>query len=321
MKGEDGRLPVAFLGLLTSLQLVDPTVANTALLEAGRALQMEGSTLALAASISTLAQAATVLVAGFLGDRLGRRRLLAGSLLLASGGNLVALTAPMAGMYLLGRALTGIALGGVLAGSFAAVRDCCRPERLARALGFWNLLIVVGFILGSLLGGWLADSGWQLALGLVPLLCLLALPLIPALLPPMPARPVPRADVPGLLTIAAAMVLTLFGMSHAVEGLQAPPFWAPTLAGLLMFAVHGAIEIRQREPIFPVGLYRHGPFLAATVSGVVWNFVQSVVQLQTRNFWQLMQGFRTSQVALAQLPLLLCFGLGGVAAGRLMRPG
>ncbi len=63
--------------------MVDPTVATIGLVDAGRALRMEGSMLALAASLSTLAQAATVLMLGFLGDRLGQRNVLAGSLLLA----------------------------------------------------------------------------------------------------------------------------------------------------------------------------------------------------------------------------------------------
>jgi hypothetical protein len=57
-----GALAVPFLGLVSSLQLIDPTVANTALVKAGEALNMQGATLALAASISTLAQAATVLL-------------------------------------------------------------------------------------------------------------------------------------------------------------------------------------------------------------------------------------------------------------------
>ncbi len=321
MRSNRGPWTIAYLGVVAGLQVIDPTVANVALVEAGRALRMEGSTLALAASISTLAQAATVLMLGFLGDRLGRRNVLAGSLLLAIAGNLIALAAPRAEAFLLGRALTGIALGGVLAASFAAVRDCCRPEQVARALGQWNLLIVVAFVLGSLLGGWLADSNWRLAMGLVPLVCLLALPLLPALVPPMAAQPDLRADGAGLLSIAAAMVLTLVGMSHAVEGLRVPAFWQPTLAGLLLFAVHGAIESRRTQPIFPVALYRRGPFLAAIVSGIAWNFAQSVVQLQTSNFWQVVQHFRTSQVALGQMPLLLCFGVGGVVAGRLMAPG
>ncbi len=69
-------MAVPFLGVLASLQLIDPTVANTALVKAGQTLEMHGATLALAASISTLAQAATVLLMGFLGDRLRRRRVL-----------------------------------------------------------------------------------------------------------------------------------------------------------------------------------------------------------------------------------------------------
>lgn len=314
-------LAVPFLGVLASLQLIDPTVANTALVQAGRALQMQGSTLALAASISTLAQAATVLLMGFLGDRFGRRRVLFGSLLLVIAGDALAVAAPSAPVFLLGRALAGIALGSVLAGTFAAVRSVCEPEKLGSALGFWNLVIIAGFVAGSLLGGWLADSSWRLALALVPLIALLCLPLVPALLPDMPANRDLRVDAPGLLSIAVAMVLLLTGVSHAVSGLRAPAFWLPTLAGLLLFGVHGVIERGRQEPIFPLALYRRGCFAAAIVSGIAWNFAQAVVQLQTSNFWQVVQRFSTSQVALAQLPLLLVFGIGGLVAGRVMAPG
>ena len=73
---------VPYLGILASLQLIDPSVANIALVKASDALQMHGAVLALGASVSTLAQAASVLVMGFFGDRFGRRRVLAASLLL-----------------------------------------------------------------------------------------------------------------------------------------------------------------------------------------------------------------------------------------------
>ena len=314
-------LTVPYLGILASLQLIDPSVANIALVKAGHTLQMHGATLALAASVSTLAQAATVLVMGFLGDRLGRRRVLAASLVLAVIGDGIALLAPDAGLFLLGRALTGIALGSVLAASFASVRFVSSPKTLASALGLWNLLIVAGFIIGSLLGGSLASVNWRLAMGLVPLisgLCLLGL--IP-LVPPMPANRSLRADVPGLVSIAAAMVLFLYGVSQAVTGLTRPAFWLPTLAGLALFAIHYGIERVSHQPLFPPRLYERGLFAAAVVSGIGWNFAQSVVQLQTSNFWQVVQRFSTTQVALGQLPLLICFGGGGILAGRMMRPG
>ncbi|CAK6697575.1 MFS transporter [Synechococcus sp. CCY9201] len=314
-------LAVPFLGVLASLQLIDPTVANTALVKAGAALHMQGATLALAASISTLAQAATVLLMGFLGDRLGRRKVLMGSLLLSIAGDGIALVAPSAALFLLGRALVGIGVGAVLALTFASVRCVSRPDQLGKALGMWNLLIIAGFIGGSLLGGVLADSSWRLALGLVPLIALLCLPLVPLLLPEMPANAALRADWPGLVSIALAMVLFLSGVSHAVSGFTAPQFLLPTLGGVAVFGVHVWIERRRQEPIFPVGLYGRGCFAAAIVSGIAWNFAQAVVQLQTSNFWQTVQRYSTSQVALAQLPLLICFAAGGVVAGRLMAPG
>ena len=62
---------VPYLGILASLQLIDPSVANIALVKASDALQMHGAVLTLGASVSTLAQAAAVLVMGFFGDLFG----------------------------------------------------------------------------------------------------------------------------------------------------------------------------------------------------------------------------------------------------------
>jgi MFS family permease len=239
-----GALAVPFLGVLASLQLIDPTVANTALVKAEAALHMQGA---------TLAQAATVLLMGFLGDRLGRRRVLMGNLLLSIAGDGIALAAPGAPLFLLGRALVGIGVGAILALTFASARSVSRPDQLGKALDTWNLLIIAGFIGGSLLGGVLTDSSWRLALGLVPLIALLCLPLVPLLLPEMPANAALRADWPGLVSIALAMVLFLIGVSHAVSGLTAPQFLFPTLGGVAVFGAHVWIERGRQEPIFPWG--------------------------------------------------------------------
>ena len=314
----DRSLAVPFLGVLASLQLIDPSVANTALVKAAQALEMQGATLSLAASISTLAQAATVLLMGFLGDRLERRLVLMAALLMLIAGDGIAMAAPEAGLFLLGRALAGIAVGAVLVLSFAAVGFVSRPDQLGKALGVWHLLTILGFIAASLIGGLLANSSWRLALGLVPLIALLCLPLLPVLLPEMPANPKLRADWPGLVSIAGAMVLFLTGVSHAAKGFTSPQFLVPTLSGVVLFGVHLLIERSRQQPIFPVALYRRGCFTAAIVSGIASNFAWAVVQLQTSNFWQLVQHFSTSQVALAQLPLLICSAIAAVPVGLLM---
>ena len=312
---------VPYLGLLAGLQLIDPSVANIALVKASAALSLEGPSLALAASISTLAQAASVLAMGFLGDRFGRRRVLAASLLLALLGNLCSLLTTDAGLFLVGRVLTGIALGSVLTSTFASVRAVSPPGRISEALGLWNLLIVVGFILGSLIGGWMANVHWRLAMALVPLICGLSLPLMPLLLPSIAANRRLKPDIPGLLTIGAAVVLFLYGINHAAHGLRSATFWLPSSLGLLVYVLHIAWERRTTRPIFPPRLYLRGFFAAAVVNGIGWNIAQAVLQLQTSNFWQLVQGYSTSAVALGQLPFLVCFGIAGILAGRWMAPG
>jgi hypothetical protein len=110
-------------------------------------------------------------------------------------------------------------------------------------------------------------------------------------------------------------------VSHAVSGVTSPQFLVPTLSGIVLFGVHGLIERSRQEPIFPVSLYRRGCFVAAIVSGIAFNFAWAVVQLQTSNFWQLVQRYSTGQVALAQLPMLISAGVGVVLAGLVMRPG
>ena len=116
----------------------------------------------------------------------------------------------------------------------------------------------------------------------------------------MPADTKLRPDWPGLISIAAAMVLFLSGVSHTIQGLSSPQFLVPSLSGLMLFGVHLLIERHRQEPIFPLSLYRRGCFAAAIVSGIAGNVAWAVVQLQTSNFWQLVQHFSTAQVALAR---------------------
>jgi hypothetical protein len=176
----------------------------------------------------------------------------------------IAMTAHLAGLLLLGRILPGVAVGGAVVLSFTAMRRVSHHNQFGKALGVWNLLILATCLTGSLWGGLMADNSCRLALGLVPLMALICLLLLSELLPEMPAK-----------------LPTLWG--NAVRRA-----WAE--------------RTQPAGPNFPVSLDQRGWFVAAIVSGVTFNFVWAVVQRQMSNFWQLVQGCSTGQVALAQLP-------------------
>ena len=318
---KNSTLAVVFLGLLAGLQLIAPAVSNTAIVEASKSLNMSGSTVALASSISTLALAATVLPMGLLADRLGRRKVLMASLLLAAAGHILAAASPVSAGYLAGRAIAGVGLGAILGASFAYVRFVAPPNKVASALGVWNSVLVVFFIAGSLLGGALASTSWRLAMLVMPAFAILFFFLTPVILPPMPKVPGGRPDYAGLLIIALAAISFLFGVSQASRGLRNPEFLIPTLVGLVLFGLYYVVERKVANPIIPPALFASGIFAAAVVAGLAWNFAQAVVQLQTSNFWQYAQGFTPGRVALGQVVMMIAFAGAGFLGGRLMKPG
>lgn len=59
-------LAIPLLGIMGGVQTADPTIASTALVESARALQMDAGLQAIAASVSTLMLAATVISTGLL---------------------------------------------------------------------------------------------------------------------------------------------------------------------------------------------------------------------------------------------------------------
>jgi hypothetical protein len=114
-------LALVFLGLLAGIQSADPGISSTALISAGKDLAFGGLD-GLAASVSTLALAATVISTGMLADRLGRKKVILVAMLLAIVGDGVVAIAQNPWMFIIGRAIAGIALGAVYGAAFAYIQ-------------------------------------------------------------------------------------------------------------------------------------------------------------------------------------------------------
>lgn len=154
---------LVFIGVLQAIQTSDPNINSTALLRAAKSLDM-GSQAALAAAISTLALAATVITTGMMADRLGRRKVLGAALIITIIGDLVVLSAGSTGMFLLGRVLAGIGCGAVFGAAFAYVKHFATGKGgLPAALGVFLAVGGVGAVLLSFVGSVLAGFDWRVA--------------------------------------------------------------------------------------------------------------------------------------------------------------
>ncbi len=116
-------------------------------------------------------------LAGFLIDRFGRKRLLLFSAMLyaaagSSGFFLDSLT-----LILIGRALLGLAVAGIMTSVTTLIADYFAGEERARLLGLQASFMALGGVLFLLFGGILADASWRYPF-LIYLFPLLLLPFI-----------------------------------------------------------------------------------------------------------------------------------------------
>jgi MFS family permease len=100
---------------------------------------------------------ATALGGGYLGDRIGRRRLVAVSGLIAAGGTFVLLVSPSLPLALVGGSIIGIGTGTFMATSWALGTDLVPPKEAGRYLGISNLAGAGAGIVGAGIGGPMAD--------------------------------------------------------------------------------------------------------------------------------------------------------------------
>jgi len=100
---------------------------------------------------------ATALGGGYLADRIGRKRLVAISGLIAAGGTFVLLISPSLPLVLVSGSIIGIGTGTFMATNWALGTDLAPPQEAGRYLGISNLAGAGAGIVGAGIGGPMAD--------------------------------------------------------------------------------------------------------------------------------------------------------------------
>ncbi len=157
-----GGSAVAALALSTLLSSLGTGSVAVALPELAQAFgagtqQVQRVLLSYLLSVTVLAA-----VAGWLGDRMGRRRVLLGGIAVFMAASLLCALAPTLPWLVAGRALQGAGAAAMMALSLAMSAAMASGGRVGSAVGLLGTMSAVGTALGPGLGGvLLAFSGWQ----------------------------------------------------------------------------------------------------------------------------------------------------------------
>lgn len=312
---------IPLLGIMAAIQGSAPNINSTALVSLTRDLNMAGGQVALAASIQTIAIAASVITTGLLADRLGRRKVLLAALLVGAAGSAISGLAPVSAIYLLGQAITGIGLGAVYGASFAYIHAVAKPGKLAAALGVFGAVIGLSTLIFTFLGGELVGIDWRFAFFVLTAASLISFFLVPLALPDQPKLKSESLDIVGQILLVIGIIGFLYGVSQLGSSLTAPATLIPLIVGVLVLVSFFVFESKNKKAFYPVKLFKSPVFLAAVLIGFVFNYGTAVAFLQTTNLWQYVTDVPTKEVALWQVPLVAAGIAGALVIGRLMSKG
>ena len=270
------------------------------------------------ASAISLAIAATAIAAGVAADRLGRRRVLMGSFLVAGAANLVIFLVPSGAVYLGGHIVAGVGYGAMATGSYAYVKALAPGKSLGWALGLFGVFTTLICTVTIFAGGMLADADWRWLFLIVPAMCLVSALLTPRMLPAMPRVGSGPVDLKGLIVLGAGMLLLISGLTQATSRPTRPLTWLFVLAGVALMAAWAAIERRGRHPSFPVRMFRSRLYLAAVLVGLTGNITAAAMVLGMSDHLQYIARDSMLVATIGLQPSYIIGGLGGLVAGGLL---
>jgi EmrB/QacA subfamily drug resistance transporter len=254
---------LAVVSLATAMLMLDIAVVNTALPSIATDLDTGLSGLQWVVDAYTLALASTVLSAGFLADRLGRRRLFLIGLTLFTGSSIAAAASGTIEMLVGARAVQGLGAAILFAVALALLANAFQDAAGRRfAIAVWGATIGGSFAIGPLAGGALTTAlSWQwIFLVNVPIG---AVALWITLTKVRESRdPHPRSlDYPGQVLLISGMFLLVLALLRGNE-----QGWGSTAIVLELAGAAAAwiafivTERRSREPMLPLELFRNPVF-------------------------------------------------------------
>src|SRR3954447_4706974 len=199
------------------LIFLDNTVVNVALPTIQRRLGSAPDQLEWSVNAYVVAFAGLVLLAGRLGDRLGRRRLFVSGLLIFAGASVLAALATGPGMLIGARSAQGAGAALLAPLSLSLLTRVFPPHQLPVVVGVWAGVSGLGLAIGPLVGGLLVEhSGWQAIFWLNVPLCLLAFGLT-RLGVPEDHGEADRLDLAGSALVTGGLVAGVAGLTHALH--------------------------------------------------------------------------------------------------------
>ena len=301
------RSPWAILSVLAAalaLISLDNTIVNVALPTLQEELGATTAELQWVVDAYSVLFAGTLLLAGSLGDRFGRRRALVIGLIVFGAGSLAAGFATTADILIACRAVMGIGGAFIMPSTLSIlVQVFTDPRARAQAIGIWAAVAGAAVAIGPILGGFLLEvTTWHAIFWVNPPLVVLALIAALILVPESRDPSNPRLDPLGAVLSTVGIVAFVVTVIEVPDQGISPVTILSTVTAVVFLAAFVWWERRAPRPLLPMELFAHRLFTVAIITvALVYGALMGVMFFLPQ-FLQLVQGDTPLQSGIAMLP-------------------
>ncbi|MGV9786223.1 MFS transporter [Streptomyces sp. NPDC003435] len=254
----------------------------------------------------TLVFAGLLFTAGLIGDRLGRKKVLLGGLVVFGIGSALAAESGSPGQLITYRAVMALGAAFVMPATLAVLMNVFERSEQPKAIGIWAGGVGLAIAIGPITGGALLDHFWWGSVFLINVpIVLVALALMVWLVPDSRDPKPGRLDPVGVVLSVLGLVLLIYGI---IKGGELADFTdakvlATIIAGVVVLVGFVVYEKRSDHPSLDVTYFRNKVFSAAMAAIALVFFALMGVTFFGVFYTQSVRGYSPLESGLLMLPL------------------
>ncbi|GAA4736257.1 MDR family MFS transporter [Phytohabitans rumicis] len=293
------------LGML--LAALDQTIVSTALPTIVADLGGAGH-MSWVVTSYLLAETVSTVLAGKFGDLFGRKRVFQISAVVFIAGSALAGVSGSMLMLIVARAIQGVGAGGLMVTAMALIADAIPLRERGKYQGALGAVFGVTTVLGPTLGGLFTDhASWRWCFYVNVPIAVVMIAMAARTIPSVRAATRPIIDYAGIALVA----LGASGLILALEwGGNEYAWGSPVILGLfavsvLLLAAFVLVELRAREPMLPMTLFRNPVFVVCGTLSFIVGFAMLGAMTYLPTYLQFVDGASATESGLRTVPMVI----------------
>jgi EmrB/QacA subfamily drug resistance transporter len=308
MSGARRWTTLAVLCVTLLLISLDNTILNVALPSIVRGLHATSTQLQWIVDAFAIFFAGLLLSFGALGDRIGRKWVFMGGLVVFGAGSALAAWSGTPDRLIGARAIMGVGAAALMPSTLSILTNVFTAEReRARAIGIWSGTAGLGVAIGPMLGGFLLVHFWWGSVFLINVpVALIGLVATAFLVPNSKSPQARRADPLGAVLSVVGIGLLLWGIIEAPNRTWTSPLIVgPLAASVVALACFVLWERRSDHPMLPLEFFSNRRYSAAIASLALLLFALLGLFFLFTQYLQFSLGFSPLETGFAIAPIAL----------------